>query len=59
MAKEETKHPKEWAKTLGTPAHVYAGAATLGAHQWIEGVLVSRGDYEATIARFLDIRLGG
>lgn len=55
----ETKHPREWAKEIGTPKHIYAGAATMGAHGWIQGVLVTREAYEATIAAFLDIKIGG
>ncbi len=55
----ETKHPREWAKTLGTPRHIYAGAETLGVHRWIEGVLVTQEAYEATIAAFTNIRIGG
>ncbi len=56
---EETKRPPaEWRAELHTPSYVFAGAARLGAHQWIQGVTVTRSEYEETIARFLGVKIG-
>lgn len=55
---EKSQHPLEWARELGTAQHVYAGAAMLGAHRWIQGVSVTRAEYEATINTFLNIQIG-
>ena len=55
---EETRHPMEWARELGTAQHVYAGAAMLGAHRWIQGVAVTQAEYQATLDDFLNIQIG-
>lgn len=54
----ERKHPLEWAKEAKTPKHLYAGASVLGASRWITGVLVTKDEYEAALARFMKITLG-
>ena len=57
-APAETKHPREWAKATNTPSYVYAGAAVLGAHRWIQGVQVTQHEFEETVARFLGLQIG-